>query len=271
MWTLFVLRSTHSVQTPATLWNTDSGHTYSPKKNHSSLSVQKWYVLLTAVVQSEYLRMTVAISVSIFDWVIGAIWKQQRGLSSGWFPNQVIYSQGRIVPIIISTNRKIILTFFRGKGLKGGVKKYTKKSHAHNNCDTEAAVVSINYFEKGFISKQFGLESFHQWTLNMRNDSCMSRLIRFLRVGLCSWMLRQEMWLVPAVTSVSLKFVFLAKTPCRVFAVFSASRHCVQLKLSQVNFYVYMSCYGHINRHYVLFTCGLALSSCPGQCPVSRL
>ncbi len=51
--------------------------------------------------------------------------------------------------------------------------------------------------------------------------------LRILRVGVRTRMLRPEMWLVPAVTSLNVdEFDVLVKIPWQFLAVSSASRHC---------------------------------------------
>ncbi len=70
------------------------------------------------------------------------------------------------------------------------------------------------------------------------------------RVGVRSRMLRPEMlWLVPAVTWLNVDgFKILVKIPWQFAAVFSASRHCIQLKLTSiVSFFILLP----INQHYV--------------------
>ncbi len=62
-------------------------------------------------------------------------------------------------------------------------------------------------------------------------------LLIFLRVGVHSSMLRQEMQLVPAVTSLNVdgsNMMFVKLTTLKVFAVFSASKYRGQLKIPQV-------------------------------------
>ncbi len=66
---------------------------------------------------------------------------------------------------------------------------------------------------------------FHPKTFESQKRFMHEPYLRFVRVGVGSRMLRPEIKLVPAVTSLNIDgFV----------AVFSASRHCIQLKLSRV-------------------------------------
>ncbi len=74
--------------------------------------------------------------------------------------------------------------------------------------------------------------------------------LRFLRVGVRLQMLRPEMWLVPAVASPNEDDV-LVKVLGEVFAIFPASRHCIQLKLSHVTFIVSLLIIWPINQHHV--------------------
>ncbi len=78
------------------------------------------------------------------------------------------------------------------------------------------------------------------------------RFFRFLRVGVCSRMLRPEMWLLLAVTSVNMSgFDILVKILWQFLGVLSASRHCIQLKLSQVTFVASFLIILPLNQNYV--------------------
>ncbi len=69
-------------------------------------------------------------------------------------------------------------------------------------------------------------------------------------VGVRSRMLRPEMQLVPAVTSLNVDGFVDMKLLCQYLALSSASRHCIQLKLSLVTLYLSLSCY-QINITFV--------------------